>query len=263
MCGESMTRTTSALMARQFRLPRQGHALSECQDAVAGDPLRGRFAVADGASESSFAGWWAQMLVEDFVRSPLEEPAWETWLPPLQQRWARAVGPNGPEETLPWYLEPGLQVGAFATFLGLVLQPTSQPGPAPWRWYALAVGDSCLFQVRNDAVIRAFPVTHSAEFGNTPWLVGSRSSPDEVPRKQGQVLQGDGQGQDRLWLMTDALAQWFLHRFEAGHKPWEDLDYLLQTQQPDRAFADWISDLRQDRQLRNDDVTLLGVCLEE
>jgi len=258
-----MTRTSSVLLARQFRLPRQGHALSECQDASAGDPQRGRFAIADGASESSFAGWWAQMLVDDFVRSPIAEPEWETWLPPLQQRWARAIGQNGPDEGLPWYLEPGIQVGAFATFLGLVLQPGSHSGHAPWRWHALAIGDSCLFQVRGDALTLAFPVSHSTDFGNTPWLVGSRTSAGEVPRKQGQILQGDGFGQDRLWLMTDALAQWFLQRFETGHKPWEDLEHLLRTQRPDQAFTGWIEELRQARQLRNDDVTLLGICLEE
>jgi hypothetical protein len=39
-----------ALGYRAFCLPRRGHTAEECQDACAGDPERGRFAVADGAS---------------------------------------------------------------------------------------------------------------------------------------------------------------------------------------------------------------------
>ena len=36
-------------------------------DRAAGDPVRGRFAVADGATESAHAGLWASLLVKDFV----------------------------------------------------------------------------------------------------------------------------------------------------------------------------------------------------
>src|SRR5205807_289914 len=111
-----------ALRHRQLTLPRRGHAAEECQDAAAGLPGRGRFAIADGASEGPFAGLWARMLVEDFVRGDGREPAWSSWLPPVQERWAEAVGPapGGPEA--PWYLEAGLRQGAFATFLGLVVE---------------------------------------------------------------------------------------------------------------------------------------------
>jgi hypothetical protein len=80
-----------ALGYRAFRLPRQGYNLEECQDALAGDAERGRFALADGAAESPYAALWAQMLVEEFVRRSDYLPHWESWLPSLQERWAAAL----------------------------------------------------------------------------------------------------------------------------------------------------------------------------
>ncbi len=144
-----MTVPGLALGYRVFRLPRQGYVLEECQDASAGDPERGRFAIADGAAESPYSALWARLLVEEFVRQSERLPRWANWLPSLQERWAAAGEPANGRRRLadgtgdagvPWYLEPGLIQGAFATFLGVVIEETN--------WHALAVGDSCLFQVR-------------------------------------------------------------------------------------------------------------------
>jgi hypothetical protein len=250
-----------ALGYRVFRLPRQGYRLEECQDASAGDAERGRFAIADGAAESPYAALWAHLLVEEFVRQNERLPWWACWLPSLQERWIAAsrLASDGERADggVPWYLEPGLIQGAFATFLGLVIEENN--------WHALAVGDSCLFQVRQDELVRAFPIARAADFSNAPWLVGSRTSPGEVPHKNGVQQQGDWQPRDRFWMMTDALAQWFLIQVEAGNKPWLALDPLLSTvggeDTAQQAFAAWIEGLRTGRQLRNDDVTLLAISL--
>jgi hypothetical protein len=154
---------------------------------------------------------------------------------------------------MPWYLEAGLIQGAFATFLGLVIEER--------KWYAVAVGDSCLFQIRRDELIRSFPVAQAADFSNTPWLVGSRTSPREVPHKNGLQQVGDCQPGDRLWLMTDALAQWFLTQAESGGKPWQALARVSDEASSEQSFASWIEELRSARQLRNDDVTLLAVSV--
>jgi hypothetical protein len=244
-----------AVRYRAFRLPRQGYAPDECQDACAGAPEAGRFAIADGAAESPHAALWARLLVEDFVLRSERQPAWSSWLPSLQDRWVAAVERSADTPPVPWFLEPGLSQGAFATFLGLVIEDTT--------WHALAVGDSCLFQVRDGSVRRAFPIVRAAEFSNAPWLVGSRTSPNGVPRANGHQHQGDWKPADRFWLMTDALAQWFLVQVEAGNKPWLALEPLLRSPAADanEAFAAWIKNLRGSRELRNDDVTLMAVSL--
>jgi hypothetical protein len=252
-----MPATDLALQHREFQLPRRGHAFDECEDASAAAPDRGRFAVADGAAESFQGGLWARLLVDDFVRGDEAHTDWGKWLPPLQARWAAEVGRRSAQgdragPALPWYLEARLQQqGAFATFLGLTVESSN--------WQALAVGDSCLFHVRAGRLLLAFPLTRAADFTSHPWLVGSRTSPAEVPRKQGVRLQGDWRGGDRLLLMTDALAHWFLDDKEAGGKPWQALEGLLSG--PEEAFADWVALQRGAGRLRNDDVTLLAVCL--
>jgi Protein phosphatase 2C len=225
---------------RAFHLPKRGHSEAEYEDAFAGDGRAGRFALADGASESSFAAAWARLLVEGFVRGPGK---WPAWLPPLRQRWA-ATGCAG---ALPWYAEAKFEQGAFATLLGVAL------GPRRRRWRAYAVGDSCVFHVRGGRLLRAFPRTCSAEFDNSPRLVGSRPLPGGTPPRE--RTSGPWRPSDRLLLMTDALAQWFLRRVEAGRRPWKALERL----RTDEDFARWVERLRDREELRNDDVTLLAV----
>ena len=233
--------------ARGFRLARRGLSADECEDAWAIDAEATRVAVADGATESAYPGVWARLLVEQFTR---EASDWPGWIAQVQPLWLENVRqPETPP--LPWFVEQSLARGAFATFLGVHFEEASAE--------VVAVGDSCLFHVREDRVERAFPLERSSEFGNTPWLVGSRTSPDEVPRLHGITCRLDLMEGDRLWLMTDALARWFLVEVEAGRRPWADLEALLG--QPDEEWAAWVETLRDRRELRNDDTTIVVVTV--
>src|SRR5262245_6912776 len=247
----------------QFRLPKRGEKVEDYEDAADADAARGRFAIADGAAGSSFSALWARMLVEEFVQGSKSQPRpWADWLPAVQKRWSVAVGHRQSNAPTPWFLADRIQQGAFAAFLGLVLDEVSTwRGGKRKRWRALAIGDSCLFQIRDGQVVKAVPVARSKDFGNTPWLVGSRALPAKTLSKQGVLYKGDWQSQDKLWLMTDALAQWFLQQSEGGRKPWKDMDALLWAPDPKAAFKNWINELRDQKHIRNDDVTLLAVCL--
>ncbi len=236
-----MTRPVSPVSCQAHFLPKRGHAADEYEDAFALDPAAGRFAVADGASESSFAALWGRLLVEGFVR-----PA-PGWLEAARQTWAARV--DG--QALPWYAEAKRDDGAFATLLGLVV--------ANGRWHALAIGDTCLFQVRRDRLIEAFPLRRSEEFGNRPRLVGSRP-PADPAREVHAEGRGDWQAGDRLLLMTDALAQWFLRRHEAGARPWREFVAFAEGTGTKTAFADWVEDRRRRDGLRNDDVTVVMIA---
>jgi serine/threonine protein phosphatase PrpC len=243
-----MTAEFHNLRWQAFRLSRRGHSADEYEDAFAGAPEAGRFAIADGASEASFAGVWARVLVEGFLQAP--DRPWKelSWLGPQRQRWAEQVD----SLSLAWYAEEKREQGAFATFLGLALRPASanQPG----RWHALAVGDSCLFHVRGERVLTSFPLTARAEFGNQPALLGSRAGGSNVSSDQAK---GRWQRDDRFLLMTDALAQWFLGQAEEGRSPLQSIDDLLVQAAPQEAFPDWVEERRQHEGLRNDDVTLV------
>ena len=232
-------------------VPKRGHSADEYEDAFAVDLAAGRLAIADGASESSFAGLWARLLVEEFVRPSDSSRAETSWLEDCRRCWAAQVDGR----PLPWYAEEKRDQGAFATFLGLVVDCPEAAESGHWR--AQAVGDSCLFQVRRHQLIEAFPLPRSTDFTNQPRLLGSRSTPADRQRDLPCQGQGDWHWGDRFLLMTDALAQWFLRRHEAGHKPWR----ALARANTAARFAGWVEDLRQGDALRNDDVTLVQLVI--
>src|SRR5262249_12712246 len=91
-----------------FHLPKHGHRAEEYEDAHAADGEVGRFAVADGASESSYAGLWAQLLAGGFVQDVRRPWGRADWLEPLQRRWSDEV--DGVD--LPWYAEVKREQGA-------------------------------------------------------------------------------------------------------------------------------------------------------
>lgn len=245
-----MAASIVAPRCRMLRVPRQGHALEDCQDACAFAPERGCVAVADGAAESAFSGLWAQMLVEGFVEGGCQD-SWPNWIRPLQAQWTEKARFSEQPDALPWYLENRYVQGAFSTFLGLTLDATT--------WRAVAVGDTCLFQVRDDQLRLSFPIPHSSRFDNSPWLIGSRSPVEGIATCRAAHLMGEYQAGDRIWLMTDALARWFLQEQEADGKPWTNLESLLQA--PEECFVDWVEIQRSRRHLRNDDTTLVALWM--
>src|SRR2546430_11000254 len=75
----------NSLRSVTFCEPKRGHGPREYEDAFADNLALGRFAVADGATESAYAGLWARMLVNEFVSTASAEPGcWPNWWPALQ-----------------------------------------------------------------------------------------------------------------------------------------------------------------------------------
>lgn len=248
--------TTTALRWRSFSLHKDGNKPDEYEDACAGNPLTGRFAVADGASESSFANLWARLLVEGFVAAR-EGRTSVGWFTPLQRRWAEAVD----KLELDWFGEEKRQQGAFATFLGLSIKKPQ--GGSDGRWLALAVGDSCLFHIRADQLLGSFPISTSADFDNRPALLGSRlveHTPDESPFRA-KKRTARWQPGDRFFLMTDAAAQWFLRSKEEQRKPWQLLLRHLTEPDATAALTTYVEQLRWQNEMKNDDVTLAVIDL--
>ena len=260
--------------SHMFWLVRGGNDPAQCEDACAADDGAGRYAVADGASEGCFSRLWAAILVRAFVQNGGPRPdQWCGSLAAAQSQWdadarGRVLRPSA---------ERGVRQGAFATFLGIVLENSPLPlaGEEPGaragccRWQAVAVGDTCLMHTRAGVLLHAFPLQSPLQFGNQPHLVGSRMPADEVRQRQMFWADGLGQPGDRLWAMTDALAQWSLAAQENGDNPWSELEPLLARPTLPAAagwaggegglFAEWIQRLRDSRQLKNDDVTLLAI----
>jgi hypothetical protein len=243
--------------AQGFRASKLGNKDSEYEDAfypreeiISQERKRFNFAIADGATETSFSGIWAKQLVRAFCGGTLEEFATSANLTPLRERWQKIVT----RRPLPWYAEEKIRSGAFAAIVGLALQDGSK---GQGTWTALAVGDSCLFQLRNKKVLKSFPVKKSEDFNNSPQLLSS-SNVEKVPASKttGRWIEGD-----TFYLMTDAVACWFMKEVEANTVPARELRDLGATGA--NSFEAWLKKLRDDHSIKNDDVTIVRIEIEK
>ena len=250
---------------RTFWLPKSGNRPEEYEDAsrvvypqhmgVSGRRTA-RVSVSDGASESAFAREWANILTDAFVDRPpdisgLTADSLQDWLAPAQEEWRGDV----PWESIPWHGEAKARAGAFATMLGLAV------GSAPddsqrLSWHSVAVGDSCLFVVRDDRLWLSFPLEDAAEFDNNPALVCSNPDNTGDLWEGVQLHSGECIAGDLFVLASDALAYWFLARDDEGQKPWATLTALESSE-----WAAWMAEQRSTGTMRNDDTTLVTISV--
>lgn len=280
-----MTASASCVFITQLVVPKQGSTEAECEDAVTvlpGHPhdhmVLEPFSagVCDGATESALAKDWARLLSRAAAEHAMREPdllaggpafaefasaaveLWEPWL----ARYTQERHDEG--RPLKWYEHTKLAEGAYATLLAVRVDP--EPGGTPggtasaWRWRAAALGDSCLFHLRDKRLVRTFPVTAVEEFGTTPDLFGSRNHDVGLLARRTGFTEGWSDAGDKLLLMTDALAAWLLSA------PDQDaaVRQLLEYAGPDDLvrFTNWLNDLRDRRHLRNDDVAFVRIDFE-
>jgi hypothetical protein len=237
---------------KAFCCPKSGNSVEEYEDAWAQrhtrTPAGIRVAVADGATESSFAKLWAVLLAESYVRSELAGAEFFARLGAARRLWRRRLAGR----PLPWFASEKAEQGAFAAFLGVQIDAHQN------RWTALAVGDCCLMQVddvgKGMRVLKAFPLQQSSQFTMSPYLIGSRSD-GEPPHERIQISTGSLRDGDMLLLASDAMAAWLLKQQEDGRPLWTWLYRKLST--PEN-FAAMVAYGRK-HGLRNDDFTLVRV----
>ena len=264
----------AGLVPRAFWTQKSGNSETDYEDgwATGIDCL----AIADGATESSFARLWAQALTAGFVAGPnaifplhterMEQcrARIQEWTQPLQAEWHSRV----PWNNLPWFAEDKARAGAFATLLAFkvndergvmndeynITSNSSLITPHS-SFQMFAIGDSCLFQIRDGQLKLAFPLTHSSQFDSTPLLLSSNPANNKRVWNEIAVEEGVLQAGDILLFATDALARWFLAEVEAGSYPWHELCGMSGQSE----FIAFVTRLRQARAMRNDDVTLVIV----
>lgn len=229
-----------------FWMQKAGNSDDEYEDAFApttfgdSDHAEFRCAVADGATETSFSGLWAQILVDAYAGASLSLVKHETILP-LAAVWRDVINSRTADKPLPWYAQEKLERGAFSSLMGLTVR-------ADGNWRALCIGDSCLFHVRPHQTIRAFPYHHPEQFNNHPALISTQADSAIDPR----VARGKWSQGDYFLLMTDALAHFFLSQRELRGQFADDA--LDQAR-----FEALVANARGERLCRNDDVTLLKI----
>jgi hypothetical protein len=204
-------------------------------------------------TSSLFARAWATILVEaaaSAMPDPLDRGALARWLAEHRAAWGRQIDVS----RLAWFQKAKLREGAFSTLLAVRLVPPANAAPEgepTWRLRGLAIGDSCLFLVRDGKLRRKFPIQTSAELQSDPVVLGSvdlnRDDLLEFHRLDEPCRPGD-----LVVLCTDALADWALRLEEAGDPPTWD-GYWDMTAS---AWKEKVLSLRAEREMRSDDTTV-------
>jgi hypothetical protein len=241
---------------RLFTLAKDPDLPGAYQDAACIDSERHMAAIADGVSSALFSGPWAAILAEAVVAdnpNPGDAGEFADWLRHQRARWAATIDTG----SLAWFQKAKLPQGAFSTLLYARVCEVEESRAGlfgGYRLLAFALGDSCLFQVRGDELVRSFPLAASAQFEDNPMVLGS------VDLKRDHLLEFAFLDEmcypgDELILCTDAVAEWAVRCYESGEPPvWSDFWHM--------AEEDWQSGvawLRQERQMRIDDATMLLV----
>jgi hypothetical protein len=262
------------LKVNSFTAPKAGNSKDECEDAYWAPPSAAdtvgcpvAFAVADGATESAYAGLWAKHLVEVYRDAGLWQtddgtdaanglgPDETARLHDLVQHRARQWSTEVFSKSLPWFAVEKAQHGAFSTLLGLTLVPHPD-GRAGGRWHALGIGDSCLIHLQKGKRPKSWPLERAEAFGDRPRLLSTNPAAnarlwsDLTPHH----YHGEWRREDRFLLLTDAVAHWFLSAEESGKKPWSEIRKF--AKKPGN-FQSWLNEERESGRLRNDDVTLV------
>jgi hypothetical protein len=246
-----------------FNTPKEGYRPAEWEDGGAGYDSGGsvaRFAVADGATEGYESRRWVRQLLGSFLATgrtstppgpELEQRSLGLWLARMQDDWSRSV-----PETADYVDLMKIRQGSFATFVGCQLEGLD--GRTTPRWNAVAVGDAVLFHVRGLRQIGQLPKMSAADFGTAP--DGLSTLPERLAGTIERLRFGSGglEPGDLLFAATDAIAKWMLTWVE---KDEESLWHALETLANPDEFDRLVSDHRQSRAMKDDDVTLLRARL--
>lgn len=243
---------------KSITVPKFGHSIDENEDNLL-EPSKSeidsdtlvRFAISDGATESSFSKEWSELLVNSYKDKSFDRDHLLETINGISNTWQLMATDN----ELPWYAQQKAETGAFATFLGLTINREDE------NFETVAIGDCTLFQVRNDEVVFTFPVTSIEEFGNTPNLIATNQKYQTEFEKTTAYGSGSIESNDLIIIATDALAAWIFIQIDAGEKPWNHLNNILDNYKQD--FESWLNNKRQANEIKNDDVTLLIVNFDK
>ena len=236
---------------------KQGNSGEECEDQFIVSSSFHSCALADGAADAAYSRVWAEILVTSFckqVTDQISPSEIDAWLSESITRW-REFESTLQLRSLPWFTVEKLSNGSAATFVGLSFGiPSSTCDHLIWK--ALAYGDACLFVVQENRLRLSFPIESSEEFSNAPLLLRTVFSPEQ---DRLLVRTGSSSYGDRCYLMTDALALWFLKSFEGNSKPWEELNSIANIAD----FENFVSQKCSHSEMRNDDASLIVIDFEE
>ena len=238
---------------RVFELAKEPEHPDQNQDAWWLNAQDGVAAIADGVTSGIFSRQWAKILTRAAIEKwpdPSDKEQFPAWLVDLRTQWEAEIDTSG----LAWYQRAKLREGGFSTLVWMRLLNNDKlsDGPNESAAEVMAIGDSCLFHVRDDELLESFPLHSSHEFDSSPLVLGSVDL-NRDDQLQFERLEISCRTNDLFVLCTDAVAAWALERQEQGEAvPWSRYWEISPE-----AWASEVCDLRMHSKMRYDDATVL------
>jgi hypothetical protein len=207
-----------------------------------------RIAVADGTTEGLYSDVWAGLLVDSYCDKGAElfedSILWTIHKEFIDQTYNKIA--QMPENRH-WAMYEKLERGTNATLAAIEFSNRNTVKMS-------AVGDSCIFWVDTDKV-EMFPELSVDDFGISPDLICH--VPETWPNLSQKIRKKEiSLDRDRkLVVCTDALAHWLVKETSENNNflAWEKICSLSDIE----AFNQLIEELRETKEIRNDDVTLV------
>jgi hypothetical protein len=253
------------LIAQAYSFPKDPAAPQEWEDAAACSVRSGRFAVADGATESFRSGEWAELLVRAYITSfppsatptfrdegrvdPARQRVIQEWFGSQVRRWRE----HASEAQTWWGRDAEASQPPSATFAGLQFTGDAAAG---LNWESSAFGDCCLFQIRGRRLALSFPLTSKDQFTKRPDLITTAPGRVEgslatLRTRTGRAIPGD-----IFVLASDAFSACLLSLSESEPALWGRIGFF-----GGRQFAELMMELRKADAIEVDDVAMVVVAV--
>ncbi|MEA5595734.1 protein phosphatase 2C domain-containing protein [Rivularia sp. UHCC 0363] len=234
---------------RSFHIQKKGLSEAECEDknALSKNSLNLRVAVADGATESLFSDVWADILVNNYVEKGADFFQFSE-LESANQKFVQKTSQQilGMPETRQWFMYEKLERGTHATLAAVEFSSSLE------RVQILTVGDSCVFWCNGNAdEVNMLPELSPEDFGSFPASICHLSKTWQSLEQKIVRKEVTFQNTLQMILCTDALACWLVTKLKSQPSNWERLFQISD----DSSFTNFIETLREQNNIRNDDVT--------
>ncbi|MCF2494270.1 hypothetical protein [Dyadobacter chenhuakuii] len=239
-----------------FITSKKNELYSDCADNYNFSQEYNKFAISDGVSKSFFPKIWSKHLVKNYVfHDHLNQGE---FIKKSQEDWQEEVDIRMQLENVKYYTRNAYnnKVPGLATFVGLQFLVDKK------TWTAQALGDSFLF----------FVPRGSTQLENETTILSSKSQPivfDNFPDYLSSIGNNHKGHEEKIidetlaegtfYLMTDALAEWFLKGI--GIK--QAIEKLENIATQEHFLFSIIEDERNSNRLNDDDSAILIIELSD
>lgn len=228
-----------------FITSKKSELYSDCADNYAINIEHNKFSISDGVSKSFFPKIWSDILVNKYVN----QKDWKDnneFIVESQKEWQSKIDEIVNQPETKWFTKSqyNRKDPALATFVGLQFLESDQ------KWIAQALGDSFLFFIPRGSTEIEIKLSTKPEpivFDNFPDYLSSIGSSHKGEKKS---IKGEKIKEGTFYLMTDALAEWFLLNTEQAK---QTLDNIKTQEQ----YLETIANERNANRLNDDDSAVL------